>query len=209
MSAAPAPTITIVDYGVVNLGSIRNMLRKLGFNVELAADPQAIARAEKVILPGIGAFDPGVSALAERGLIEPLRERAAAGVPFLGICLGMQLLGRGSEEGVRGGLNLIPGHSIRFQLPPGSNLKIPHMGWNEPTIKRTIPLVAALDARARFYFTHSYHFVCDDPADVVATCNHGIEFTVMIQRGNVMGAQFHPEKSHRFGMAVLRSFGAV
>jgi imidazole glycerol-phosphate synthase subunit HisH len=206
---ATHPPISIVDYGVVNLGSIRNMLLKLGFEVDLVSSPEAIERARKVLLPGVGAFDNGVAALADRGLIEPLRAKAATGIPFFGICLGMQLLGQGSEEGSRAGLGLIAGSCQKLRLPEGGKLKVPHMGWNEPHIVGESPLVKQLDPRARFYFTHSYHLVCADPADVLATVTHGIEFTAMIQRGNVMGAQFHPEKSHRFGMTVLRNFGSL
>ena len=202
--------ISVVDYGAVNLGSIRNMLHKLGFEVELISTPADVDQATKILLPGVGAFDQGISALAELGLVEPLRNRALEKkVPILGICLGMQLLGQGSEEGSLAGLGIIHGRCARFRLPAGSTLKVPHMGWNVPLIRRDSPLVHGIDPNARFYFTHSYHLVCDDPQDVLATVNHGIEFTAMIQRDNVMGTQFHPEKSHRFGMAILRNFGAI
>lgn len=210
MTERAKSTISVIDYGVVNLGSIRNMLRKLGFEVELASTPAAVSAARKIILPGVGAFDHGVNALAELGLIEPLRYKAADNsTPILGICLGMQLLGKGSDEGSLRGLGLIEGACVRVRMPHGSTLKVPHMGWNEPVPKRASPLLKGLDLRARFYFTHSYHLVCDDPADVLATATHGIEFTAMIERGNVMGVQFHPEKSHRFGMTLLRNFGAM
>ena len=202
--------ISIVDYGVSNLGSIRNMLRKLGLDSEVASDPEQVAAAKKLILPGVGAFDHGAIALHERGLMEPLRFQALERkVPLLGICLGMQLLGKGSEEGVLGGLGLIDGFCTRFRLPEGSALRVPHMGWNEPLVRRHGTLVEGLEPRARFYFTHSYHLVCKDATDVVAVANHGVEFTAIIQRENVMGVQFHPEKSHRYGMTLLRNFGMV
>lgn len=202
--------ISVVDYGVANLGSIRNMLRKLGYEVELISTPEAVSRATKIILPGVGAFDHGVAALVRHGLMEPLRARAAdPSVPFLGICLGMQLLGNGSEEGTQRGLGVLDSSCVRFRLPPGSVLKIPHMGWNEPVFRRAHPLVADLGTDARFYFTHSFHMVCAHPEDVLATVTHGIEFVAMVQCGNVMGVQFHPEKSHRYGMALLRNFGAM
>jgi glutamine amidotransferase len=202
--------ISIVDYGVVNLGSIRNMLHKLGIEAGLASTPQDLARATKIILPGIGHFDNGMRALSERGLVEPLRAKALAErVPLLGICLGMQLLGAASEEGAQPGMGVVPGRCIRFRFPPGSSFKVPHMGWNEIIPQRESALLAGLSTPARFYFTHSFHFVCDEAQDVLATVKHGIEFTACIARGNVMGVQFHPEKSHRFGMALLRNFGAL
>jgi len=203
-------TISVVDYGVANLGSICNMLHKLGIETALVSTPDGISGATKIILPGVGAFDHGMTALADRGLVGPLRAKAHDDkVPILGICLGMQLLSKGSEEGSLDGLRLIEGVCVRFRFAPGSTLKVPHMGWNEPIPKRTSPLLNGLDWDARFYFTHSYHLVCDDPADVLASAMHGIEFTAMIHRDNVIGMQFHPEKSHRFGMTVLRNFCAM
>lgn len=200
--------ISIVDYGAVNLGSIRNMLLKLGFEPVPVSTPEGVGAAAKILLPGVGAFDHGMSALAARRLIEPLRRKALEErVPVMGICLGMQLLGEGSEEGSLAGLGIVAGRCKRLTLPPGSPLKVPHMGWNVPLVKKDSPLLGGLDAHARFYFTHSFHFVCTDPEDVLATAVHGMEFTAMIQRSNVFGTQFHPEKSHRFGMAVLRNFG--
>lgn len=202
--------ISIVDYGVVNLGSIRNMLKKLGFAVELVSTPHAVAQAKKIILPGVGAYDHGVAALENLGLIGPLREQAAGGAtPMLGICLGMQLLGNGSEEGDKAGLGIIDGGCVRFKFSQGSPLKVPHMGWNVPVPRRPSVLLAGLEERARFYFTHSYHFVCERPDDVLAIVTHGTEFAAAIQRVNVMGVQFHPEKSHRFGMTLLRNFGSI
>jgi glutamine amidotransferase len=210
MTEGSEQIISIIDYGVSNLGSIRNMLHKLGLRSELVATPEAVAGARKIILPGVGAFDHGVAALAERRLIAPLRAKALEDrIPILGICLGMQLLGMGSEEGTSGGLGLIKGACVRFRFAEGSPLKVPHMGWNETAPKRLNPLLSGLGAGARFYFTHSYHLMCEDPADVLATATHGIEFTAMVQRDNVAGVQFHPEKSHRFGMTLLRNFGAI
>jgi glutamine amidotransferase len=202
--------IAVVSYGVCNVGSILSMLRRIGAPAAAVSAPEEIARADKILLPGIGAFDNGMAALTDLGLVEPLRERIAGGVPMLGICLGMQLLGAGSEEGVRPGLDVIGGRCIRFRSQAASPLRIPHMGWNHLAPRQPgAALLADLDARARFYFVHSYHFVCDDPADVLATADYGGDFTAMIHRGTVWGAQFHPEKSHRYGMTLLRNFARL
>ncbi len=206
----PSPAIAVVDYGVANLGSIFNMLRKIGVAPAAVTGPDDVVAAEKIILPGIGAFDNGVTALDRLGLIEPLQHKATVDrTPLLGICLGMQLLGNKSEEGELEGLGLIDGSCVKFALPEDGSLKVPHMGWNTVSFRRDDPLVADLDGEPRFYFVHSYHLRCNDDGDVLATATHGIEFTAMVHRGNVYGAQFHPEKSHRFGMTLLRNFVAL
>lgn len=203
--------ISIVDYGVANLGSIMNMLRKVGAQAELASTPEQVARAEKIILPGIGAFDHGISALRERGLAEPLKKKALEDkVPLLGICLGMQMLGQGSEEGALVGLGLLDAYCRRFRFTKNNKEKVPHMGWSQLVSGRwDSALLKGLDDRARFYFVHSYHLVCNDPADALASACYGIEFVSVVRRGNVYGAQFHPEKSHRYGMTLLRNFTEI
>ncbi len=201
--------ISVVSYGVGNVGSIFSMLRKIGVSAVSASTPDEIAHAERIILPGVGAFDHGMQMLNSRSLVAPLQERAAAGIPLLGICLGMQLLGRSSEEGVSSGLGLMDAHSVRFHAENDRPLKIPHMGWSELTIRRDSALFDQLDERARFYFVHSYHYVCDRPDDVLATANYGVDFAAVVQCGNVWGAQFHPEKSHRFGMTLLSNFARL
>ncbi|NEX64026.1 imidazole glycerol phosphate synthase subunit HisH [Noviherbaspirillum galbum] len=200
--------IAIVDYGVANRGSMLNMLHRVGAKPVLASTPEAIMKADKIILPGVGAFDHGMQALEDRGLVQALRERVLNdGVPLLGVCLGMQMLGRGSEEGNRAGLGMIDAYCRRFRFAEGEKLKVPHMGWSRLAVNGNDAwLLHELDERARFYFVHSYHLVCEDDADVVARANYGRDFVALVQRGNVMGAQFHPEKSHRFGMALLRNF---
>jgi glutamine amidotransferase len=201
--------ISVVSYGVCNLGSMLNMFRKINVEACEASTPGAIEKAEKIILPGIGAFDNGMKALHARGLAGPICDRVVnGGVPILGVCLGMQLLGNGSEEGVEAGLGLIRGGCVKLRPPEGAGVKIPHMGWNTVRPKKTSPLLAKLDV-PRFYFVHSYHLVCEDPADVLATAHYGVDFTVMVQRGNIYGAQFHPEKSHRYGMTLLGNFAGV
>jgi len=201
--------ISIVNYGVSNVGSMLNMMKKLGIDAKTISTPEEIRSAEKIILPGIGAFDHGMQTILEMGLAAPLKERVINDrVPLLGVCLGMQMLGRGSDEGTVPGLGLIDGYCKRF-VPNGSaSIRIPHMGWNELAIRNRAGLMEGLDG-ARFYFVHSYHFVCDDPADELASAQYGIDFTAAIHRSNVWGVQFHPEKSHRFGMALLRNFAAL
>jgi glutamine amidotransferase len=197
--------ISVVDYGVANLGSMRNMLRRIGAETELVTTAAAIAKASKVILPGIGAFDAGMEALDTLGLVEPLRRRILGdGVPLLGVCLGVQLLGERSAEGERPGLGLLAAHCER--LPADAGIRVPHMSWAHIEPTRPDPILAGLDETARFYFVHSYHVVCSDPTDVLAVAHYGIPFTAMIRRGNIYGAQFHPEKSHRFGMRLLKNF---
>ena len=202
--------ITIIDYGVGNIASIANMLKKAGFDSELTGDPERIATASKIILPGVGAFDKAAIKLRETGLGQLVVERAAAGVPILGVCLGMQLLLEGSEEGVEPGLGLVPGRVRRLPREAGgASLRVPHMGWN--TIHRVghadaLPSVREGD---RFYFVHSYFVDQGDEADAMATTTHGVSFTSMVRRGSVIGAQFHPEKSHKMGLRLLSDFATA
>lgn len=201
--------IFIVDYGVGNIASVQNMLKKAGHTAESTDDPEVIASAPKVILPGVGAFDRAAAILRESGLGDAVVSAAGNGSQVLGICLGMQLLLDGSEEGegAEAGLGLIPGTVKAF--PPEvreQGLRVPHMGWNSIVRvgdPQTLPVIADGD---RFYFVHSFHAVPDDPSHRFATAHHGVEFTAMIRKDNVIGAQFHPEKSHRTGMAFLRDF---
>jgi glutamine amidotransferase len=201
--------IVIVDYGMGNLGSILNMLRRLGVSAAVSADPEQVERAEKLILPGVGAFEKGMAKLEQTGLVPILNRRVLEqGTPVLGICLGLQLMTRCSEEGARPGLAWLDAETVRFKSaePAPFRLKIPHMGWNHVTIHRDNPLVASGGNEQRFYFVHSYHLVCHSEAEVVGTTHYGYDFPSLLVRGNIAGTQFHPEKSHRFGMALLRSF---
>lgn len=204
--------ITIVDYGMGNLGSIRNMLKRIGVEAVTSSDPEVISRANKLILPGVGAFDLAVTQIRQRGLWDVIDRRVTRdGVPILGICLGFQLLSRRSEEGEQFGFGWIDADTIRFRFDSrnGSTLKVPHMGWNLASVKRNHRLVEGLDESARFYFVHSYHLTCDDPGDVLLTATYGYEFPCGVQRGNIAGVQFHPEKSHRTGMQLLANFAAL
>ena len=200
--------ITIVDYGVGNLGSILNMLKKIGAKAQTSSDPDVLRQAKKLILPGVGAFDPGMRKLNEVGLVPLLNELVREKkVPVLGLCLGMQLMTKGSEEGTEAGLGWIDAETVRFKFgPENAHLKVPHMGWNMLDIRREHPLVSDLEPESRFYFVHSYHIVCKDEADVVAYTDYGYPLAAVINKGNIMGAQFHPEKSHKFGMQLLKNF---
>lgn len=200
--------ITIVDYGVGNLGSILNMLKKIGARAQASSDPDTLRQAEKLILPGVGAFDPGMRKLNEIGLVPLLNELVLEKkVPVIGLCLGMQLMTNGSEEGTEAGLGWVDAETVRFKFgSENAHLKIPHMGWNTLDIRHKHPLVADLGPESRFYFVHSYHIVCADEADVVAYTEYGYPLASVISKGNILGAQFHPEKSHRYGMQLLKNF---
>lgn len=200
--------IVILDYGMGNVGSIQNMLKKIGVQeVKISRDPEDIRRADKLILPGVGAFDAGMERLREFGLPDQIREHALEqGKPLLGICLGMQLLGRSSEEGTLPGLGLLPFSCKRFVLPPEGGLKIPHMGWDRTYVRAQTPLTEGLEPRERYYYVHSYHAVCEDPANVLMECEYGYRFSSAVYGGRIYGVQFHPEKSHLYGMKLLKNF---
>jgi imidazole glycerol-phosphate synthase subunit HisH len=200
-------SVSLVAYGLGNLGSVVNMLKRAGSEVRLVGTPDEILASERVLLPGIGAFDEGMSRLRDQDLVTPLKEFAASGRPLFGICLGMQLLLDGSEEGEADGLGLIPGHSVRFSETDG--LRVPHMGWNTVEPTRSDPLIDGLPDESRFYFVHSYRVVPDRGQDELGVTTYGARFASMIRAGNVMGAQFHPEKSHAFGMTIMRNFAAA
>lgn len=201
-------TITIIDYGVGNLGSIHNMLKKLGAQSEIATDVSAVQRATKIILPGVGAFDAGMTQLNQSGL-RPALDAAVLQkrVPVLGICLGMQLMTEGSEEGSLPGLGWVEAKTIRFLPEPNETMKIPHMGWSIVTKAKQTPVLDLLDEDSRFYFVHSYHVDCSNRDDVLLTAQYGsVHFDAAFECKNILGFQFHPEKSHRFGMTLLKAF---
>jgi glutamine amidotransferase len=205
-----AAMIAIVDYGMGNLGSIQNMFRKVGAQAVVTADPAVVARAERLVLPGVGAFDHGMRNLAERGLVEVLNQKALRDrTPVLGVCLGMQLLTGCSQEGTLRGLGWIEGETVRFDRSGSPGLHAMHMGWNTLDWHAPHPLFAELPAVPRFYFVHAFHVVCRHERNVLARSTYGYPFASAIVEGNVVGMQFHPEKSHRFGMAVFRAFAAM
>jgi glutamine amidotransferase len=200
--------ITIIDYGMGNLGSIANMLKKVGAEAVITSDKSAIEKAEKLILPGVGAFDNGMKNLSQLGLLETLNRKVLEDkTPVLGICLGMQLLTRGSEEGDRPGLGWINAETVKFRFEKSNTaLKVPHMGWNSITIKQESNLFEGMHEELRFYFVHSYYVRCSEESDILATTNYGSDFTSSVRRDNIVGTQFHPEKSHKFGMKVFKNF---
>lgn len=200
--------ITIIDYGMGNLGSMHNMLKKIGAEAVVSSDKDVISKSAKLILPGVGSFDAGMGRLKEKGLITVLEERVlGAKIPIMGVCLGMQLLCNGSEEGDMPGLGWVHAETVRFKFKEEmAHLKIPHMGWNQINIKKSTPLLADLESDNRFYFVHSYHVVCSEPENILSTTSYGTDFTSAIINDNVMGVQFHPEKSHKFGMKLLKNF---
>ena len=198
--------IGIIDYGLGNLGSIKNMIKVIGEKSIISSKPEDLDKCERYILPGVGAFDAGMSKLNELELEEYIKEKVISDKkPILGICLGMQLLGRKSEEGMLPGLGLIPFDNIRFRLD-NEELKVPHMGWDIVNFEQNHPLVKGLEGVQRYYFVHSYHAQCDSSENVLMTCEYGYKFAATVVKNNIMGVQFHPEKSHDFGMALLRNF---
>ena len=200
--------IAIVDYGVGNLRSAQKAIEQAGHPAEITSDPERIATAPGVVLPGQGAFGTCMTNLAAAGLVEPVRAAAVSGRPFLGICIGMQLLFETSEEspGVRG-LGIFPGRIVRFPRHP--ERKVPHMGWNTLQVVRRPPVLANVDEGAWVYFVHSYHAVPDDPAIVATTTPYGLEFVSSVARDNVFAAVFHPEKSQKVGLAMYANFAAL
>jgi glutamine amidotransferase len=199
--------ITIVDYKTGNLGSIQNILRRIGEESVVTSDRTLIARATKIILPGVGSFDTGMHNLASLGFLDVLNEKALVEkVPVLGICLGMQLLSEGSEEGSLAGLGWISGRNKRFIFSDTAEYKAPHMGWNFIKECKQGRLFTDMYPDPRFYFVHSYYFEAEDISDILTTTTYEREFTSSVEKGNILGVQFHPEKSHKFGMKLLKNF---
>jgi imidazole glycerol-phosphate synthase subunit HisH len=200
--------IAIIDYGMGNLKSVANMLRKTGHDSQITSDPLVVEQAEKIILPGVGAFDAGMEQLNHSGLLDALNMRVFKDkTPVLGICLGAQLLANSSEEGVRTGLGWIDASVVKFDFSESDKpLKIPHMGWNYVNVDKKHPLFEGVPEPMRFYFVHSYHYICNDKFNILATSHYGYSFTCAVVKNNIMGVQFHPEKSHKHGMQLLRNF---
>jgi len=201
--------LAIVDYGMGNLRSVQKALERVGQGAEVTGDADRIATAPAVVLPGVGAFGACMANLVRLGLVEPVCAAIGAGRPFLGICLGMQLLFEESEEfGPVRGLGVLPGRVVRF-MPDDPALKVPHMGWNELHVARPMPALAGIESGASVYFVHSYYPVPADPTLVATTTTYGPEFASSVARDNIFACQFHPEKSQRVGLRLLENFAAV
>lgn len=200
--------IVIIDYGMGNLRSVQKAFEKLGQAAVVTSDPALLADAEKVVLPGVGAFGDAMLELDRRGLIDPIREAIAADKPFLGICLGLQLLFEtGYEGGRHTGLGVLPGEVVRFDLP--AEYKVPHMGWNQLLVRRPAPHFAGLPERPYMYFVHSYYVVPADRDVIAAETEYGTTFVSAVWRGNLFATQFHPEKSQRDGLHLLQNFAQL
>lgn len=202
--------IAIINYGLGNLVSIQNMCRRLGIDATITSDPEVIANASKLLLPGVGHFMKGMENLHKSGLKELLDELVLEQhKPVLGICLGAQLMTKHSEEGDVDGLGWVDASTVRFDSSRINGLKIPHMGWSEISVTDQNPLWSNLPADPRFYFVHTYHFLFQDKSEISATCSHSYDFVCAFQKGNIYGTQFHPEKSHKYGMKVLENFSKL
>jgi len=200
--------ITIVDYGMANLRSVQKAFQKVGHAASISSDPDKVAKADKLVLPGVGAFRDAISRVRESGLDAPIVEHIEAGKPFLGICLGLHLLFTTSyEDGEYPGLNVFPGKVVRFANLPG--LKVPHMGWNQLRVRRPGPLLSGSGDQPHVYFVHSYYVVPDNPQLIAAETDYPTPFTSMIWHENVFATQFHPEKSQRVGLHMLERFASL
>ncbi|MEW6585309.1 MAG: imidazole glycerol phosphate synthase subunit HisH [Nitrospirota bacterium] len=196
--------IAIIDYGMGNLRSVEKGFQKVGVDARVVSDAKSVLDAQAIVLPGVGAFRDCMRNLASLSLIEPVVKSIKAGKPYLGICLGLQILFSESEEfGVYKGLDIIPGKVVRFQV----DLKVPHMGWNTVRILRKPPIFEGIKDESFFYFVHSYYVAPDEPSVIAGTTEYGITFTAMVWKDNVFATQFHPEKSQDNGLTILKNFG--
>jgi len=202
--------LAIIDYQMGNLRSVQKALERVGHAATITSRPADIAQADKVILPGVGAFEDAIAELRRRDLVNPIKDAIAADKPFLGICLGLQLLfDIGYENGTHEGLGILPGETVRFDLPADIRLKVPHMGWNAINIKHRPPILAGLSEGTHVYFVHSYYVRPRDPSVIATETDYGGPFCSMIWRGNLFATQFHPEKSQSDGLRILRNFAEL
>jgi len=200
--------VGVIDYGIGNIGSVVNMIRHIGANVDVITEPNKLNYVDKLILPGVGSFDRGITELRERGFIEPLHECVfQRNIQLLGICLGMQLLMKSSEEGNLQGLGWVEGDTKKFNFEGIEKPhRLPHMGWNIVKPTHYGSLFKDRNMEYRFYFVHSYHVMCDEKKDILASAHYGYDFVCALEHNNIFGVQFHPEKSHKFGMELLNNY---
>lgn len=203
--------IVIVNYGMGNLGSIQNMLKHIGVKSIISDNITDIENADKLILSGVGAFDSGMKNISDLGFISVLNNKVLNDkTPILGICLGMQLFAESSEEGKLSGFGWINAKTIKFNFNDESGkLKIPHMGWNLVSLQKDSVLFEDILEESRFYFVHSYHLVCSEKENIVCKTNYGYDFPSAVEKENIFGVQFHPEKSHKYGMEILKNFSKM
>ncbi len=200
--------LTIVDYQMGNLRSVQKALERLGHPAQISSDPHEIAAAERLILPGVGGFPEAMQEIRQRDLVSPIKDFVATGKPFLGICLGLQLLFEtGYEGGTHQGLGILPGEVIRFER--SAPYKVPHMGWNTARICKAAPILEGIPDESHFYFVHSYYVVPEDSSIVALECDYGGTFCAMVWKDNLMATQFHPEKSQQTGLKLLANFASL
>jgi imidazole glycerol-phosphate synthase subunit HisH len=202
--------IAIVDYGMANLRSVQKAFESVGFSAEIISRPEEIDRADRIVLPGVGAFQDAVVTLREKKLADPILRHIQQDKPFLGICLGLQMLfDVGYEDGVHQGLGVVRGKCVRFEVDKTLGLKVPHMGWNQLQFKSPSPLLRDLPEGCNVYFVHAYHVVPEDASVIATTTDYGGAFVSSIRRSNLMATQFHPEKSQKIGLQMLANFGKL
>lgn len=202
--------IAIVDYGMANLRSVQKAFEHVGVGAEIISEPEQIDRAEKIVLPGVGAFQDAVATLRQRELSGPILGHIEKGRPFLGICLGLQMLfDVGYEDGKHQGLGVLRGSCVRFDVDQTMGLKVPHMGWNQLSVQRPSPILRDLPAGCGVYFVHGYHVVPEDGAVIATTTDYGRPFVSSVWRDNVFATQFHPEKSQKVGLQILANFAGI